>query len=83
MDAPSRPTGIQPLVDAVLSDAEANRGLGEVASYIPALAQVSPRKLGITLGDGRSFAAELGSTSLAMAKLGCIRLRVRHYESTA
>jgi glutaminase len=49
----------QQLVDEVLADAEAYRGLGDVASYIPALAQVDPRKMGIALvlGDGRSFTA--------------------------
>jgi glutaminase len=49
----------QALVDDVLSDAQAYRGQGEVASYIPALAQVDPGKLGIALvlKDGSSFAA--------------------------
>jgi glutaminase len=59
MDAPAKPTDLQPLVDAVLSDAEAYRGLGDVATYIPALAQVDPKKMGIAiaLGDGSTFAA--------------------------
>ena len=49
----------QRLVDDVLADAEAYRGLGDVASYIPALAQADPRKMGIALvlGDGSSFVA--------------------------
>jgi glutaminase len=54
-----KPMDLQPLVDAVLSDAEAYRGLGDVASYIPALAKVNPRKMGIAiaLGDGRTYVA--------------------------
>jgi glutaminase len=59
MDAPVQSADLQPLVDAVLSDAEAYRGLGDVATYIPALAQVNPRKMGIAiaLGDGRTYCA--------------------------
>jgi glutaminase len=59
MDAPAKPTDLQPLVDAVVADAEAYRGLGDVATYIPALAQVDPKKMGIAiaLGDGSTFAA--------------------------
>jgi glutaminase len=59
MDAPAKPTDLQPLVDAVLSDAEAYRGLGDVATYIPALAQVNPQKMAIAiaLGDGSTFVA--------------------------
>ena len=50
---------IQAIVDAVLSDAETYRGHGEVANYIPALARVDPRKLGIAvaLGDGTTYVA--------------------------
>jgi glutaminase len=49
----------QALVDNVLSDVQAYRGQGKVASYIPALEQVDPRKFGIALAlaDGRTFAA--------------------------
>jgi glutaminase len=59
MDAASKPKDLQPLVDAVLSDAEAYRGMGDVATYIPALARVSPRKMGlaIALGDGQTYVA--------------------------
>lgn len=59
MDAPVKPADLQPLVDGVLSDAEAYRGLGEVATYIPALARVNPRKMGIAiaLGDGSTYCA--------------------------
>ena len=49
----------QQLVDGALSDAEAYRGQGTVASYIPLLAQADPRKLGIALvlEDGSTFTA--------------------------
>lgn len=49
----------QQLVKDTLSDIEAYRGLGEVASYIPALAAVSPRKLGIAVAtaDGKTYGA--------------------------
>lgn len=49
----------QALVDEVLSDVSAYKGQGKVASYIPALAQADPNKLGlaIVLEDGSSFAA--------------------------
>ncbi len=49
----------QALVEAVLSDVQAYRGQGTVASYIPALAQTDPRKFGIALvtEDGQAFAA--------------------------
>ena len=63
MDAPATPkappTDLQPLLDAVLSDMEAYRGHGDVATYIPALAKVDPRKFGIAiaLGDGTTCAA--------------------------
>ena len=63
MDAPATPkappTDLQPLLDAVLSDMEAYRGHGDVASYIPALARVDPKKFGIAiaLGDGSTYAA--------------------------
>jgi glutaminase len=49
----------QALLDNVLSDVQAYRGQGKVASYIPALAHVDPRKFGIALvlADGSSFVA--------------------------
>ncbi|MBA3677903.1 MAG: glutaminase [Sphingosinicella sp.] len=49
----------QAIVDAVLADAEVYRGHGDVATYIPALAQVNPNKLGIALAlrDGSVFCA--------------------------
>jgi glutaminase len=49
----------QALVDEVLSDVSAYKGQGKVASYIPALAQADPSKLGLALvlKDGSSFTA--------------------------
>ena len=49
----------QKLVEDVLSDVEVYRGHGEVASYIPALKAVNPRKLGIAIAcrDGSIYAA--------------------------
>jgi glutaminase len=50
---------IQQLVRDVLKDADVYRGHGEVASYIPALAAVDPRKLGIAIAteDGQVYGA--------------------------
>ena len=50
---------LQQAVDAALSDVSAYRGQGVMPSYIPALAQIDPRKLAVAvvLGDGSSFAA--------------------------
>ncbi|HEX8401441.1 MAG TPA: glutaminase [Allosphingosinicella sp.] len=50
---------LQKLVDDVLSDVEVYRGHGEVASYIPALKAVNPRKLGIAVAarDGSTYVA--------------------------
>jgi glutaminase len=49
----------QALVDEVLADVSAYKGQGNLASYIPALAQVDPNKLGLALvlNDGSSFCA--------------------------
>lgn len=49
----------QQLLNDVLSDTEVYRGHGTTASYIPALKNVDPRKLGIALvlKDGSSFVA--------------------------
>ncbi|HEX8623874.1 MAG TPA: glutaminase [Allosphingosinicella sp.] len=49
----------QALVDEVLADVSAYKGQGNVASYIPALAQADPNKLGLALvlEDGSSFVA--------------------------
>ena len=49
----------QALVDAVLSDVEVYRGHGDVATQVSALAQVNPKKLGISLvlADGSTYCA--------------------------
>lgn len=49
----------QSLVDEVLADVSAYKGQGTVASYIPALAQADPNKLGLALvlNDGSSYCA--------------------------
>lgn len=49
----------QALVDGVLADVSAYKGQGTVASYIPALAQADPNKLGLALvlNDGSSYCA--------------------------
>src|SRR4051812_25260183 len=49
----------QALVEEVLSDVSAYKGQGNVASYIPALAQADPNRLGLALvlKDGSSFVA--------------------------
>ena len=49
----------QALAEEVLSDVQAYRGQGKVASYIPALAQADPRKFGIALAleDGTTYVA--------------------------
>jgi len=50
---------LQQLVEGALNDAEAYRGHGDVASYIPALAAVDPRKMGIAIAckDGSTYCA--------------------------
>lgn len=50
---------LQEALDGALKDVSAYQGQGVIPTYIPALAQVGPRKLGVAvaLGDGRSFAA--------------------------
>ena len=62
MDQPTAkavPADVQTAVDEAFAYAETYRGHGAVASYIPALAQVNPRKLGmaVVLGDGSSHVA--------------------------
>lgn len=49
----------QQIVDEVLGTAEVYRGHGDVATYIPALSKVDPRKLGIAvaLRDGSTYVA--------------------------
>jgi glutaminase len=53
------PIDYQALVNEVLSAAEVYRGHGDLPAYIPALAQVDPKKLGIALAlaDGTTYVA--------------------------
>lgn len=55
--SPGRATDLQKAVEAAFSIAESYRGMGTLASYIPALAGVDPRKLGLALvtGDGSTY----------------------------
>nr|WP_295370952.1 glutaminase [uncultured Sphingosinicella sp.] len=50
---------LQKLVEDVLSDAEVYRGHGDPASYIPVLAKVDPKKMGIAVAakDGTVYCA--------------------------
>ncbi len=50
---------MQAIVDEALSHAETYRGHGELSDYIPALAKVDPKKLGIAvaLRDGSTYVA--------------------------
>jgi glutaminase len=54
-----RPMDLQKVVEDALSDAEVYRGHGDVASYIPALKAVDPRKMGIAIAtkDGTTYVA--------------------------
>lgn len=64
----------QALVDAVLGDAESYRGHGNVSSYLPALAQVDPRKLGIALatGDGAVYVSGDADEPFSMQSISTI-----------
>lgn len=59
MDAITGSMDLQRIVDDALNDAANYRGHGDVASYIPALKQVDPNKLGIAvaLKDGTTYCA--------------------------
>ncbi len=63
MNAPNSPEGtpldLDKIVQEVVSAVSPYRGLGAVASYIPALGRVDPNKFGIAiaLGDGSTYAA--------------------------
>jgi len=48
---PAAPIDVQAAVDNSLKDVSAYQGQGVLPSYIPALAQVNPRKLGIAVAD--------------------------------
>ena len=62
---------LQKLVEDVLKDVEVYRGHGEVASYIPALKAVNPRKLGIAIAakDGTTYVAGDADESFSIQSL--------------
>jgi glutaminase len=64
----------QQLVEGALSDAEAYRGQGTPASYIPLLAEADPRKLGLALvlGDGSSFVAGEADEAFSIQSLSYV-----------
>jgi glutaminase len=68
------PIDYQTLVDAVLSDADLYRGHGDVSNYLPALAQVDPKKLGIALatGDGSVYCAGDADEAFSMQSISTI-----------
>jgi glutaminase len=76
----------QALVDDALKAAEAYRGHGTVASYIPALARVDPRKLGIAiaLADGSVHVAGDGHEPFSIqsiSKVFTLGLALGHVKS--
>ena len=64
----------QALVDAVLSDVEVYRGHGDVATQVSALAQVNPKKLGISLvlADGSTYCAGDADEPFSLQSIGNI-----------
>jgi glutaminase len=68
------PIDYQTLVDAVLSDAEAYRGHGDLPTHLPALAQVNLKKLGIAiaLGDGSTYVAGDGDEPFSLQSISNI-----------
>ena len=64
----------QALVEEILSDVQAYRGQGSVASYIPALAQADPRKFGIALAleDGTTFMAGDGDEAFSTQSISYV-----------
>jgi len=59
---------LQPLIDDALAAAEPSRGQGEVASYIPALANVDPNQLGFAVMtlDGQTASAGDAGTAFSI-----------------
>jgi glutaminase len=68
------PIDYQALLDGVLSDAEVYRGHGDLASQIPALTKVDPKKLGIAiaLGDGSTYSAGDGDEPFSIQGISTI-----------
>jgi glutaminase len=64
----------QALIDGVLGDVQAYRGQGQVASYIPALKQIDPKKFGIALvlKDGTSFVAGDGEEPFSIQSISYV-----------
>jgi glutaminase len=64
----------QALVDEVLADVSAYKGQGNVASYIPALAQADPNKLGLALvlEDGSSYVAGDADESFSIQSISYV-----------
>ena len=64
----------QALLENVLSDVHAYRGQGKVASYMPALAEVDPKKFGIALAlaDGSTFVAGDADESFSIQSISYV-----------
>jgi glutaminase len=76
----------QSILDEVMSDVQAYRGQGTVAGYIPALAEVDPRKLGmaLVLGDGSTFIAGDGEEPFSIQSISYVftlALALHHLKS--
>ena len=77
----------QALLDGVLSDVHAYRGSGEVASYVPVLAQADARKFGIALAlpDGSTFVAGDGDERFSIQSISYVfslALALHHVKSS-
>ena len=71
------------LLEDIITTLAPELGAGEVATYIPALARVSPKKLGIALRtrDGREFSAGDATEPFSIqsiSKLFSLTLGMRH-----
>ena len=78
---------IQAAVDEAFAAAEAYRGHGQVASYIPALAQVDPRKLAVAvaLADGSTYCAGDADEAFSIqsiSKVFSLSLALGHVKAT-
>ena len=78
---------LQSIVEEALSAAEAYRGLGTVASYIPALAEVDPRKLGIAVAtsDGNIYAAGDADEAFSIqsiSKVFMLSMALKHVQAS-
>lgn len=78
---------LQPVLDDIVATLEPQLGAGTVASYIPALASVSPRRLGIALRtrEGAEYRAGDANTPFSIqsvSKLFTLTLAMRHLGDT-